>query len=207
MKSDIVDQLRELPPEHFPLAMADVPWNHENWSGKGDGRSPNQHYDVMSLDAIAAIGPHIDRVMKKNSRILFWLTGPFLAIGAHIPILDTWGGFRPTAMWQVWVKPVPSYYQNPYGVTLDDHVFKMGLGKTTRQNAEYVIEARRGNPPPRLSASIRQVIVEPARESGRKPEKSYVDAERYARGPYLEIFGRTRRPGWTVLGNQVGMFR
>ena len=40
-----------------------------------------------------------------------------------------------------------------------------------------------------------------------KPEKFYTEIiEHLVDGPYLELFGRRRRRGWTVLGNQVGKY-
>ena len=86
-----------------------------------------------------------------------------------------------------------------------DTFFKMGLGYTSRQNAEFVVLGRRGDPP-RKSASVRQIMVEPAREHSRKPEKFYQNAETYAAGPRLELFGRQQRPGWTVRGNESDKF-
>lgn len=188
--------------KHYVTTAVDVPWDYVTYSKKNQDRAPD--YDVMNLDDIAAL-PVMDYVAD-NSRMLFWITGPFLAAGLHVPILDAWG-FEPTAMWGVWIKPVEAYYRNPHGVTLDDHLFKMGLGHTTRQNAEYVIEARRGDPPERRSKSIRQIIVEPAREHSRKPEKFYERAEAYSTGPFLELFGRQRRAGWTVRGNERDKFK
>ena len=41
-----------------------------------------------------------------------------------------------------------------------------------------------------------------------KPERFYTEVvQKMFDGPYLELFGRARRPGWTVLGNQVGKRR
>jgi N6-adenosine-specific RNA methylase IME4 len=196
--------LRGLPLAHFPVIVADVPWSFAVRSAKGTGRSASQHYETMTLDDIAALP--VGRHAMPDSRLMFWVTGPFLATGAHVPIMRAWG-FEPKAIWAVWVKPVPSYYQNEYGVTLDDHVFEMMLGFTSRQNAEYVVEGRRGNPPERLSKRVRQIIVEPAREHSRKPSKFYENVEKYCAGPFLELFGRQRRKGWIVRGDQAGMFR
>lgn len=36
-----------------------------------------------------------------------------------------------------------------------------------------------------------------------KPDWLHRVAERHFPGPYLELFGRRRRPGWTVLGNEA----
>ncbi len=36
-----------------------------------------------------------------------------------------------------------------------------------------------------------------------KPEEQYAIIERCSPGPYLELFARRRRPGWSVWGNEV----
>jgi N6-adenosine-specific RNA methylase IME4 len=105
----------------------------------------------------------------------------------------------------VWIKPVASKFLQGQ-LFINDELFKMGGGYTTRQNAEYVVLGKRGNPPQRLSKKVRQVIVEPAREHSRKPEKSYASIEQYGAGPYLELFGRQRRRGWTVRGDEADKF-
>lgn len=151
----------------------------------------------MSLSQITEL-PVADYAAK-NSRLWFWITGPFFAAGAHIPIMRSWG-FEPTAVVFVWVKPVRSMFAKSYFIP------KMGTGYTTRQNAEYVVLGRRGSPPERKSKSISQIIIEPAREHSRKPEGFYDAVERYADGPYLELFSRHKRRGWTCRGNEVGKF-
>jgi N6-adenosine-specific RNA methylase IME4 len=182
-----------------------VPWRYIVRSDKGLERSAENHYDTMALDQITGMGPDVTRIMTPNSRLFFWVTGPFFAIGAHVPIMRAWG-FEPVAVVFVWVKPNKRDYMENR-VLLTDEVFKMNMGHTSRQNAEFVVLGRRGNPPPRLSKAIRQIIVEPAREHSRKPRKFYSRVESYAAGPYLDLFGRQQRPGWIVRGNESKKFR
>jgi N6-adenosine-specific RNA methylase IME4 len=81
----------------------------------------------------------------------------------------------------------------------------MGMGYWTRANSEPCLLATRGKPK-RLNADVRQGIIEPRREHSRKPDCVPGRIERLVAGPYLELFCRTTRPGWTVWGNQVGKF-
>lgn len=195
--------LRGLRRQHYVTTAVDVPWKYVVRSHKGEGRSPD--YKTMTLEEIAAL-PVIDHVAE-NSRLLFWITGPFLAIGAHVPIMRAYG-FEPVAIWGVWVKPTKrAYGQGDFFKFIDDDSFKMNMGHTSRQNAEFVIEGRRGNPPSRLSKSVRQVIVEPVREHSRKPEKFFRNVEAYSPGPYLELFGRELRRNWTVRGDEREKFK
>lgn len=201
MNSQVPKLLRGLRRNHYRLAAIDVPWKYVARSENGLGRSAEKEYPTMTLDDIAAI-PVAD-YMHLDSRILFWVTGPFLAIGAHIPIMRAYG-YEPVSVWGVWVKPVRSRWRDGGGDP--NTYFKMNMGHTSRQNAEYVIEGRRGKPPPRLSKAVRQVIVEPAREHSRKPERFYERAEAYADGPRLELFARQHRHGWTCRGDEVDKF-
>lgn len=202
-RRDIPPLLRGLRRDHYRLGAIDVPWKYVVRSHKGLGRSADKKYRTMTLDEIAALP--VGDYMARDSRILFWVTGPFFAAGAHLPIMRAWG-FEPTSTWGVWIKPVLSRWRQG-SLFLDEQTyFRMGMGYTSRQNAEFVVEGRRGKPPARLSKKVRQVIVEPAREHSRKPEGFYQRAEEYAAGPRLELFARQRRPGWTCRGDEVDKF-
>lgn len=188
---------------HFAEVVADCPWKFITRSAKGiTSRSPDSKYRTMALSDIESLP--VAEYAARNSRLWFWVTGPFLAAGRHVPIMHAWG-FEPTAIAIVWIKPVASKF-NHGQLFIDDTLFKMGGGYTTRQNAEYVVLGRRGNPPQRKSKAIRQIIVEPAREHSRKPEKFYNAVEQYADGPFLELFARSQRQGWTCRGDEVGKF-
>jgi N6-adenosine-specific RNA methylase IME4 len=75
----------------------------------------------------------------------------------------------------------------------------------TRKNSEPCLLARRGNPR-RLSRSVQELIVAPRREHSRKPDEIYERIERYASGPFVELFARQSRRGWSSWGDEVGKF-
>ena len=81
----------------------------------------------------------------------------------------------------------------------------MGLGYWTRANSEPCLLATRGKPK-RLNADVRQGIIAPRREHSRKPDEVHGRIERLVAGPYLELFARAERPGWTVWGNETTKF-
>ena len=78
----------------------------------------------------------------------------------------------------------------------------VGLGLTTRKNAEFCLLGRRGNAR-RLAKDVREVVLAPVREHSRKPDEAYARVERYCAGPYLELFARQRRPGWDSWGDEL----
>lgn len=187
---------------HFGCLVIDLPWRHATWSDKGRGRSAK--YDTMSLEECAALP--VGDYAAGDAFLHFWITGPFLAIGAHVPIIKAYG-FELSSIQHVWIKATRKAFEQGhlFGFMDDPKAFKMGMGKTSRQNCEYVVLGRRGSPR-RLSAAVRQEIVEPAREHSRKPELFYRRVEEFCAGPRLDIFGRQRRAGWTVVGNEADKF-
>ncbi len=190
-----------LPKNHFRCLAADVPWKFVVRSKKGEQRSPERHYSTMTLEEIAAL-PVADYAAA-DAFLLFWVTGPHLAKGNHVAIMRAWG-FEPTAIWAVWIKPNSKRYRQGW-MFFDDFSFFVGMGYTTRQNAEYVVIGRRGKPR-RLSKSVRQVIADPRRKHSRKPDSFFTNAEKFCDGPRLELFARKHRDGWTCVGDEVGKF-
>lgn len=173
----------------FRCILADPPWNHQNWSQEGDGRSAVQHYSIMSL------GDIMDLPVREISDTECWL---FLwCISSMIPqaydVMDAWG-FNNSGMAFTWAK-----------LNKSGEGFFMGLGHTTRKNAELCLLGRRGKPP-RNSAKVRELIVSPVREHSRKPNEQYERIEEFCDGPRIEIFARSRRKGWSAWGNQADLF-
>jgi N6-adenosine-specific RNA methylase IME4 len=78
----------------------------------------------------------------------------------------------------------------------------MTQGYWTRANPEACWLATRGAPK-RLHADVRQLIVAPIMEHSRKPDEAYERIERLVEGPYLELYARRPRPGWTSWGNEL----
>ena len=90
-------------------------------------------------------------------------------------------------------------------VALDGTGLHWGMGYHTRANTEPCLLATRGSPR-RLSADIHQVIVAPVAAHSEKPDEAYSRIHRLYPGPFLELFGRKRRDGWTVWGNELDCY-
>lgn len=193
--------LEGLPYRHFRAVHADVPWRFEAYSEKGEEKSAQAHYDCMSLSDIMRLP--VEAHTADDCHLFFWVTGPFLSTGQHVPIMRAWG-FEPTAMAFVWLK-LNERWHPQWLCYMQDAMWFFGQGHTTRQNAEYVVLGRKGSPE-RRSASVRQIITAPLREHSRKPDETFARIERYCEGPYLDLFGREQRPGWIVRGNEANKF-
>lgn len=185
--------------QKFRVISADPPWLFRSNSGGAPGRNARKHYDCMKPAEIAALP--VGDLAQDDCALFMWITGPMLALGVHLPIMKAWG-FEPSGMGFVWIKLNPNAAS--LFVLLTD--LAMGGGFTTRKNAEFCLIGRRGHSV-RRSASVHEVIIEPRREHSRKPEQFYDRVEKYSAGPYLDMFSRQARPGWSAWGNEVGKFK
>ncbi len=183
---------------HYRCVYADPDWNFKSNSVANPGRNARRHYECSSLEDIAALP--VERHVAPQAVLFMWVTGPFMAIGAHVPVMRAWG-FEPTAMGFVWIKLNPS--ANP-AFMLQRDIFKGG-GFTTRKNAEFVVIGKRGRSV-RVDAGVGEVVIAPRREHSRKPEEVRSRIMRYCDGPRLELFCRQARAGWDCRGDEVEMF-
>lgn len=173
----------------FGLVVADPPWRFElRDEATGKAKSPQGQYDCMTLAEIHALP--VGDLMARDSVCLLWATAPMLVEG--IATLGAWGFEYKTA--GVWAK------RSPTGKT-----WAFGTGFILRSAAEIWLIGTRGSPSPR-NRSTRNLIEAPQREHSRKPDEMIPLIEGLFSGPYLELFARTTRPGWTVWGNQTDRF-
>lgn len=195
----------DVPTGGFGCICADPPWYFRPYSTKAqrdDGsRAIERHYDTMKLADIAALP--VREISARDAHLFLWATGPCLP--QAFEVMAAWG-FRYSGMGFVWIKQRRSF--DPHQVRMLPNVesdLHVGLGFTTRKNAEFLLLGRRGNAK-RIAKDVREVIMAPAREHSRKPDEAYRRIERYCGGPYLEMFARTTRPGWSAWGNEISKF-
>jgi N6-adenosine-specific RNA methylase IME4 len=156
----------------------------------------------MSAAQIAALP--VGDFAAKDAHLFLWTTGPCLE--QAFAVIKAWG-FRYSGIGFTWIKLKKTFdpTQLRFLPTVDGD-FHVGLGFTTRKNAEFCLLARRGSAK-RTAKDVRELILAPRREHSRKPEAVYERIERYSVGPYLELFGRQERQNWTVRGDEVGKYR
>jgi len=186
-----------LPQGQYGAILPDPPWKFEHW-GKDYicGRDPENHYDLMTADAIEDLP--VEEIAADDCVLFLWITWPMLEHGMRV--IEAWQFTYKTCAF-AWMKAdVSTVNMFPGPVDAD-----MKLGYWTRANSEVCLLATRGNPK-RLDAGVRQGIIEPARQHSRKPDCIHERIERLVGGPYLELFARQRRPGWTSWGNEIDKF-
>lgn len=182
----------EIPNKGFKVVHADAAWLFK--TGK-NGRP--WHYKRMTLAEIKAM--QVKESCDKDCWLFFWTTGPHLE--QAFEVLRAWG-FKYSGMGFTWIKL--NKRAGELFFTKAD-IF-MGQGYTTRKNAEFCLLAKRGKPK-RISKKEHEVIISPRREHSRKPDEVFARIERFAVGPYLELFSREDRAGWTVWGDETGKFK
>lgn len=183
----------------FGLMSIDPPWPWETWGEiqeHGDRRA-EKHYDTMSLQAIAALP--VAELAARDCAVGLWATGPHLP--SAIGLLETWK-LRYSGMLFVWIKTRRRHDRPFMNPAFDLH---MGLGHTTRKNAEFCLLGVRGKPR-RLAADVPEVIVAPVREHSRKPDEAYDRMRRLYGGDAVELFAREPRDGWACWSNEIDRF-
>ena len=166
----------------------DPPWAYEMRTPKGYEKSPQAHYDCMTLDQLKELP--VGHLAMPDSVMVMW--GVFSMMPQAIELLAHYGYRYCTG--GPWAK------QSSTGKK-----WAFGTGYVYRNAAEFWIVGKMGNPVER-SKSVRNLIVAPVREHSRKPDQIYSDIEELWEGPYCDLFGRQQREGWTVWGNQADRF-
>lgn len=193
---------QSFPAGPFSAILADPPWQFNSlWGGRpkkvgGDypSRAIDSHYPTMTIDDICALP--VSDIAADDCVLFMWTCWPVLQ--KSFRVLEAWGFTYKTCAFS-WMKA------DPYRLFADEKTPFAGLGYWTRANTEPCLLATRGSPK-RIAKDVRQGIIAPRREHSRKPDCVHERIERLVDGPYLEIFARSSRPGWTVWGNEVTKF-
>jgi N6-adenosine-specific RNA methylase IME4 len=178
----------QLEPMAYALIMIDCAWRFETRSKAGEGKSPQAHYNTMTLEDIAALP--VGDLADQNCLLWMWATAPLLH--EQIRIMAGWG-FKFTTS-GVWVK------------TTVTGKLSFGTGYVLRNCHEPFLIGSRGEPSVN-SRSVRSTILAPAREHSRKPDEAYAAAK--ALIPYgraADVYSRETREGWESFGDQAGKF-
>jgi N6-adenosine-specific RNA methylase IME4 len=191
-----------LPPGPFATILADPPWAFRTFSGEPmtPHRSAMDHYQTMDLAALSALP--VREVAAPDCALFMWVVGSHLV--EAIELARAWGfTFKTDAFY--WLKQRLVDADQIDWITDDIAEPRMGFGYWTRKQIEPCWLFTRGNPR-RIGKGVRQAIVAPRREHSRKPEEARERIEALVAGPYLELFARSERAGWTSWGNEVGKF-
>lgn len=203
-------------PEPFRVVYADPGWPEKAGSvtcpapaaSRGGAAAHYKNRRTMTMDEIKnfRLPPITD-----DAWLFLWTTQRHLHNGCAMTAMERWG-FRDTGSEFVWVKMTEKFH----GPEIVDPRHRLqaafspvrpvrpvfGMGYYARIGHETLLIGRRGRPRP-LSHSLRSVVYAPRGKHSEKPEIFASIIEAFSEGPYVELFARRRRPGWTSLGNQL----
>lgn len=164
----------------FRVVYADPPWEYNDSQGLGFGKA-EEHYPTMAVEDICAL-PVKDHLLE-DAVLFMWATAPLLP--ECLPVLTAWGFEYKTHM--VWDKA------------------RHNVGHYLSNQHELLLIGVRGScTPDRPVPAIPSVQRIERGGHSQKPEEFYAIVERLYDGPYLEMFARSQRHGWSVYGNQAG---
>ena len=185
----------------YQLLYADPPWRYEVYDrDTGLDRAPDAHYETLSVEQMSSMVPPI----ANNALLAMWVYDPMLPEAMWLA--DFWGFDFCTVLFR-WLKNT----ENPGQLRLFpmEERLNFGMGYHTRGGGcEEVWLFKRGKGLPVLRHDIRKEFFTPVREHSRKPaEVAEWLVDLYGDVPRIEMFARTQRPGWAVMGNETGKFK
>jgi N6-adenosine-specific RNA methylase IME4 len=170
----------------FSVLVADCPWSF-NDSLPGEGiRGAAKKYEVQSVDFLKAfpLPPLAD-----DALLFFWRVAAMQE--EALAVVRAWGFTVKSEL--VWVKKTTTGKRH------------FGMGRYVRAEHEVCLIATRGHGNRLIrSKSVRSVLDAPTGVHSRKPDAFYDLVEQLAPGPYVELFARRQRKGWTCFGNELG---
>jgi N6-adenosine-specific RNA methylase IME4 len=173
----------------FGTILADPPWRFQNKTGK---IAPEHHrlnrYETMTLEEISRMP--VGTLTAPTCHLYLWVPNALLAEG--LAVMNAWGFSYKTNL--VWHK-----------VRKDGGSDGRGVGFYFRNVTELVLFGVKGRSTRTFAPGRRQVnlLASRKREHSRKPDELYSIVEVCSPGPYLELFARGLRNGWTSWGDQA----
>lgn len=171
----------------FSTVLADPPWRFSNRTGKvAPEHRRLDRYSTLELSDIAALP--VSDVAAPNAHLYLWV--PNALLPDALKVMNAWG-FRYVSN-IVWAKR-----------RKDGKPDGRGVGFYFRNVTELLLFGVRGSMRTLQPARSQVNIIETRkREHSRKPDEQYKIIEACSPGPYLELFARYPRNGWTAWGDE-----
>jgi len=178
-----------LPRNYFSTTLADPPWRFTNKTGKVAPEHVRLHrYHTMTLEEIMTLP--VEQLAAPTAHLYLWCPNALLPEG--LAVMKAWGfTYKSNLVW--------------HKVRKDGGSDGRGVGFYFRNVTELILFGVRGKDARTLASGRRQVnlLSTRKREHSRKPDEQYELIEACSPAPYLELFARRSRNGWTTWGDQV----
>jgi N6-adenosine-specific RNA methylase IME4 len=171
----------------YKTILADPPWRFLNRTGKvAPEHKRLNRYDTLSLREIMEIP--VQDSANQNAHLYLWVPNALLPDG--LEVMKAWGfEYKSNFIW--------------HKIRKDGGPDGRGVGFYFRNTTEIILFGIRGRmrtlAPGRSQVNILKTRKQ---EHSRKPDEIYPIIESCSPGPYLELFARGQRKGWTVFGNE-----
>jgi len=172
----------------FATILADPPWRFKNRTGKmAPEHKRLARYYTLSVKEIGEIP--VERIALPRSHLYLWVPNALIAEG--LEVMKKWGfEYKSNLVW--------------YKIRKDGGPDGRGVGFYFRNVTELVLFGIRGSMRTLKSGRTQvNLFQSKKREHSRKPDELYEIVESCSPGPYLELFARYRRPGWSQFGDEV----
>ena len=169
----------------YQIIYADPPWSY-NDKMSGHSFSLDHEYPTEGQSFIENLP--VPTIVEKDAVLFLWATSPLLEYAMRTIV--AWG-FKYKTLAFCWVK------QTKNGKQVHN------LGRWTMGGVELCLLAVRGKPK-RAIRNIKQVVAaERTRHSAKPEEVRNRIVQLMGDIPRIELFARTKTPGWDVWGNEV----
>lgn len=181
------DDLLEKVDDRFSTILADPPWQFQNRTGKvAPEHRRLLRYPTMELQEIMDMP--IGKLAAARSHLYLWVPNALLKEG--LQVMKAWGfTYKSNVVW--------------FKIRKDGGPDGRGVGFYFRNVTELILFGVRGSmrtlKPGRTQVNM---LATRKREHSRKPDEIYDVIEACSPGPYLELFARFRREGWSQWGNE-----
>jgi N6-adenosine-specific RNA methylase IME4 len=183
------DMLQLAQRSRFATILADPPWLFTNSTGKiAPEHKRLTRYGTMRLDEIIALP--VEQLAEPTAHLYLWCPNALLPDG--LAVMKSWGfNYKSNIVW--------------HKVRRDGGSDGRGVGFYFRNVTEVILFGVRGKNARTLPPGRRQVnlLASRKREHSRKPDEQYDLIEACSPGPFLELFARGIRAGWTNWGDQA----
>jgi N6-adenosine-specific RNA methylase IME4 len=169
----------------YSTILADPPW-YQAGGGKIK-RGADRHYPLMKEHEIKAVMTNeLNGKVADDAHLYMWVANNHLPEALRIiEYLDF--KYITNLVWAKTRFGLGRYFRGQHEICL---FATKGRGFTAKTNANNI------------SSLVGKRLISPTQHS-RKPLEMYELIENRSRGPYLEMFARSRRPGWDTWGNEV----
>jgi N6-adenosine-specific RNA methylase IME4 len=185
----VLDFAKTLRGRKYPTILADPPWRFVNRTGKmAPEHKRLSRYETMTTDDICALP--VMEAASPTAHLYMWVPNALLPEGLRV--MEAWGfHYKSNIVW--------------HKLRKDGGSDGRGVGFYFRNVTELLLFGVRGKNARTLGPGRTQVnyLGTRKREHSRKPDEQYQLIESCSSGPYLEMFARGTRKGWSYWGDQA----